>query len=34
MLTHVHRVIHKVIGTFARGFERKRKVKTPSPWIR
>jgi hypothetical protein len=30
-LTHVHKVIHKVIGTFARVFERKRKVETLSP---
>jgi hypothetical protein len=26
MLTHVHMVIHKVVGTFAKGFKRKRKV--------
>jgi hypothetical protein len=30
MLTYVHKVIHKVVGTFAKVFERKRKVKTPS----
>jgi hypothetical protein len=26
MLTHVHKVIHKVVGIFARVFERKIKV--------
>jgi hypothetical protein len=31
MLTHVYKVIHKVVGTFARVFERKRKVETLSP---
>jgi hypothetical protein len=31
MLTHVHKVIHKVVGTFARVVERKRKVETLSP---
>jgi hypothetical protein len=34
MLTHVHKVIHKVVGTFARVFKRKRKVETPSPSCR
>jgi hypothetical protein len=34
MLTHVHKVIHKVVGIFARVFERKRKVETPSPSCR
>jgi hypothetical protein len=34
MLTHMHKVIHKVVGTFARVVERKRKVETLSPSYR
>jgi hypothetical protein len=31
MLTHVYKVIHKVVGTFARVFERKRKWRLSLP---